>query len=796
MINRETHYWGGTGLKGRILQTINIFFGYRNILYNILILMLTGVTILEGITPFILPFVAVVPLDQIPNMIIVVFLFGLFSQNTNILLLILSMFILWLIKKKTSDTTIYSMLALPLLIGFTYTPVLVASDFISFDIFLLGLQIIMGLTSAYIFKQGLSILQFEREKTVESIICAVIMWGLALSGITSLTVADISVLGTLSKLILLITAYISGIKLAATIGIIIGLLSNFSHPNITHHIAFYGFTGLTAGIMNNWKKPGVILGYIGGGLTIFLYSLEFFEFKMLVLESLAALSIFLITPKAVFNKIQELYNGEQREKIYQKKVKDAAIKKIYQFASIFRELAQGFNDVAISKYQMEQQSVHQMIETIQKKACGDCKKANICWQKEFLGTYKDLFKMVNLAEEGQLAISNIPDQLFKKCINTKGLVDITQSVYELHKTNYQWHQSLLESKGLVANQLEGIAKIMENLAMDINLDIGRRRDIEQELWQLLDNVGIECEEIYVKGIERDRPEVQIVKKSCGGNGECEKIVAGLIEKRFKNQMCVLKGDCGYYGYEKKLGNCKFALLSKEMYKMSIGLGQKGINGVCGDTFSQFSLDNGKQVLILSDGMGKGEKAKGESERIVGLLKKMLQVGFDTEKAIKAVNTILSLRNNEESFATLDIAVIDLYTGKTKFFKNGAAMSFIKSGKEVKRIEGNNLPVGMLENVGATVTEYPLQKDDFLIMVSDGVLDSNPVATDKEGWLTLLLENITPNISPNRLAELILHKSRQRGIESKLDDLTVVVIKLEGNSQPSVLGRWVIEKMTI
>lgn len=795
MINKETYRWAtpkeSKGFLELVKAMLIAFIGPRNILFNIFVLLFAHVTILEGISPFLLPFLVVVPLANMPVAVLIIAGHGIITQNASILLTLFATFIIWWVKSKSKDKISYAMLILPLSIAFCYLPNLIMSEFLSFDLLLLTLQVVIGVTAGYIFKQGVDLLNLERvqKTTLETNICGVIMAAIALSGMATLTVLEVSVIGVLSKFAILTVALAGGMKYAAAFGLIIGVLVNFSHPHITYYISYYGFVSLTAGIMNQWRKVGVLIGFLSGSVVMYIYTIEFFDLSSILVESIVAILLFITIPNSLQLRVAEIIKGEAEEKHYQRQVKDAAVKKIYQFASIFKELSQGFSEVAASKLNVEQQSVNEIIDTIQKRGCKQCKKFSLCWHNEFYGTYKDIFKLVSLAEEGKLEKSNVPDQLFKKCINMDSLLDITASSYELYKVNYRWQQKLVESKSLVANQLEGIASVMGQLAMDINLEVGPRKDVEDEIWDLLYNAGIECDDIRVKGLERDKPEVQITKQTCDGSHDCEKTIANILENRFKTQMCVLKGNCAL----QSKGTCKFLLMSKEKYKMSIAIAQKGHGEVCGDTFNQFPINNGKHVVVLSDGMGKGEKAKEESERIVGLIKKLLQVGFDTEKAIKSVNSIMSLRNKEDSFATLDIAVIDLYKGKTDFYKNGAVSSFIKSGKEVTSVDSSDLPMGMEGDVDSTIATHVLKKGDFLVMVSDGVLDSNPTATDKEGWIRMLLENITPSISPNRLSELILHKSRQRGIEEKLDDLSVMVIKMESNNQPAVLGRWLMQK---
>ncbi len=70
-----------------------------------------------------------------------------------------------------------------------------------------------------------------------------------------------------------------------------------------------------------------------------------------------------------------------------------------------------------------------------------------------------------------------------------------------------------------------------------------------------------------------------------------------------------------------------------------------------------------------------------------MLERLLEAGFDDEFAVKTANLILLLRSPGESFATLDVATLDMVTGEVQFIKAGSPASFIKrGGRQVKVIE--------------------------------------------------------------------------------------------------------------
>ena len=69
------------------------------------------------------------------------------------------------------------------------------------------------------------------------------------------------------------------------------------------------------------------------------------------------------------------------------------------------------------------------------------------------------------------------------------------------------------------------------------------------------------------------------------------------------------------------------------------------------------------MMTLSDGMGTGEKAAQASSATVAVLEQLMEAGFRKEVAIKTVNSILVTKSSKEIFSTMDLSIIDLYTGR-------------------------------------------------------------------------------------------------------------------------------------
>ena len=90
-------------------------------------------------------------------------------------------------------------------------------------------------------------------------------------------------------------------------------------------------------------------------------------------------------------------------------------------------------------------------------------------------------------------------------------------------------------------------------------------------------------------------------------------------------------------------------------------------------------------------MGSGPRAAMESGTTISLLRHLLDSGFGQDLAVKTVNSILILRSPGESFATVDLAVINLYTAQADFVKFGAVPGFIIHGGQGGQVRAAALP---------------------------------------------------------------------------------------------------------
>ena len=237
----------------------------------------------------------------------------------------------------------------------------------------------------------------------------------------------------------------------------------------------------------------------------------------------------------------------------------------------------------------------------------------------------------------------------------------------------------------------------------------------------------------------------------------------------KKMVCVEKGE-DVIGQQEGM----YYFVEKGKFMLTTGIKRRGRQGetLCGDNFSITKLDTQKAVLMLSDGMGSGEAAFIKSEQVVDLLEQLLAAGFCRELAIELLNSFISFMADGNMSSTLDLTMIDFYSGTADFIKLGASTTFIKRGRKVECIRSTSLPVGVLEQVEFDTCKRLLYHGDIVIMVSDGVLDGI-IFENKEEYLADLIAGMETS-NAQTIAERIMDDVESMQRNGLKDDSTVLV----------------------
>lgn len=183
----------------------------------------------------------------------------------------------------------------------------------------------------------------------------------------------------------------------------------------------------------------------------------------------------------------------------------------------------------------------------------------------------------------------------------------------------------------------------------------------------------------------------------------------------------------------------------------------------GDRCVMFPGVQSKYYVLLCDGMGTGLGAVQEGKNALNILKKLLTAGYPAEYALRSLNSLCALRERAGA-VTVDLAEVQLDTGRTTLYKWGAAPSYLvtRTGTEKLGIAGP--PPGLsVTDCRETVEKFSLRTGELLVMVSDGVGEDEAMVCCQS----------MAGRTPSELAAALLSCGKLGGI----DDATVVLVQL-------------------
>ena len=125
----------------------------------------------------------------------------------------------------------------------------------------------------------------------------------------------------------------------------------------------------------------------------------------------------------------------------------------------------------------------------------------------------------------------------------------------------------------------------------------------------------------------------------------------------------------------------------------------------------------------------------------------------------------------EEPAAVDMALIDQYSGTCQFLKLGAACTYIKRGNWVECIKSTSLPMGVFQEVDMETITKKLYDGDFVIMVSDGIVDALDEPDKEEAMGRIIMDIKTSNSKQMAMEILTRALARSKGVPE--DDMTVI-----------------------
>jgi len=762
------------------------YFDSKQILYMILAFFIGRANILDKLTPFGIAFItAYIILGKLNIFILASTILGIFTfhglKGGDYFLAIIIIFFLFNQSNKLRSLSMIksSIVASILFLLVKMVALFIFREIFIYDLFIVIFEGIVVFALTYIFCYSLSLESIGKSPTSESLICGIITLSLVIAGIQNISIAGLSIKTVLSVFIILYLGFSEGAFVGGIAGISLGLISYISQPEMPFILSIYGLAGMLAGLFKDLGKIGSTLGFLlGNGIISFYingYGISFIK----PLELGLAIVLFGILYKTLnyyLSDYMEIVLGRMKQKSYSQRKDEITMNRLNEISRVFSELSATFRNSVEYEQIYDITDVYELIDDIANSLCANCGMRKFCWEEGFYTTYNLMYDIISLIEENKcITEEHLPVLMKDYCINKDKIIEVIKTKFDIFEVHSMWEKKLLENRLLVSEQLEEVANIIGDISKDIYMDPIFKEDMEEIIYANLKNEKIDVKNVVVVELEENRIEIYIdVDKTYKANNSKEN-----IKKIVSNTIGIpLKEDFTLEGTKRGKQSFKFVRSNRYSAFTEIAVKANSYNDISGDNYTFGEGDN-NYFIAISDGMGVGKRANNESSIAIKLLESFLEAKFDKEITLKTINSILMLKSNDEIFTTLDISLLDLYSGKLQIIKTGAPATFIKRKDEIKIINSQSLPVGILKNVDFNIYEEYIEDGDIIIMMSDGVLESNEQIRDGEQWMKDVIRNID-SVNPKTIADSILEVAEKVSKHQIKDDMTVLVTKVWKN----------------
>ncbi len=584
----------------------------------------------------------------------------------------------------------------------------------------------------------------------------------AFFGILLLSVTDIEAFGfslpvTLLLFFSMVAVYgrgLAGVAMAVALAAVLTVDGEFA----LMFVGSIAACSLAGAALRSLGVLGVIGGFAGCSLILgaYLYTTP----HAVNMLNLAASSLpFLLLPKEGLLQLCAYIDANKERERYASK---SVLRMRSCIASEMRRTSAVIGEMA-NLYQPEElepepsDALMQWIAQAAYGVCADCPLKKPCW-KDWPAAAKAILLLTQSHERGERI--RIRKPFDPSCRHMQQMAAAAWQAQNQYLVQKAMERQTNQQYAFINRQMTGVCDILDRLAHRVTIERWLDEELEAMLLRGLDRRGYR-----VYGVDAAFP-----------NGKLQmhfRLPATTLVELEKFEQAVesiLRRPVRSLHSEGSGRQCTLVMEEAQQLMASMGTVTAPISssGVSGDSTGERRMESGRVLYALSDGMGAGAEAKGESDSALRLLFDLYDAGFSRDVALESVNRLL-LERKEDMYATLDAVYMDLRSGETEFMKYGAPPSFVLRGSKLHVVRAEALPVGILNEAIPAIAKAKLRKHDAVVLFSDGALE----ALGEHTAAAIQQALHTTETSQQAAAEL-LRIARECKQE---DDMTVMVIKI-------------------
>lgn len=628
------------------------------------------------------------------------------------------------------------------------------------------LEGILAFGGTYFFREAFSTVERDTEtRELRHSVSVLILLSCILMSLTEAMILDyVSVGRILSIVLVMICALKCGAFAGAAAGIALGTAMDISTLNAPFYTMAYGLSALVSGAFSKHGRIWFALSYILSTLLCVI-SNTFNGLRIeLLFEVAAACVLFALLPNSILNQVGALIHpvnsmgsesGLRRYTARRIQKMSEAFKDLY--STVDRSLSKQCNDEDVSK----------IFDRASDIVCAKCKNKNRCWNTGYMDTlsvFNDLTPQIQA--HGLITRADFPPHFMNSCLKSELLITAINGELRGQMYRRRFRARIAENRTAAYSQYFDLAEVLSDVSEELQNSFGPDLLAQRRLNRFLGSLDLDAD----VAVFRDR------------SGRLHIIIESVRLKSLLKEPAYLDKLSGAVGVRlcRPVGSDieaegRVTLLEAEPLSVSVGIAslKKKGESVSGDRGTYFKTEQGILCILLSDGMGSGENAARESVAAVRILERFLRSGVDPAVAMKMLNSMMLLKNDENwGFATIDLMCIDLFTGDTAFYKYGAAPSYVRSGKTIRRVRSESLAAGLTagEDSMPDIVKMRLKPGNVALIASDGV-----IAETKDDWIRKLLSETKAEDTKALAKETLQMALKNYGCS---DDMTVLAVKIE------------------
>lgn len=596
---------------------------------------------------------------------------------------------------------------------------------------------------------------------------ATVTAGVVALSFSSVTFGGVSLGRILMVLMVLTCARLGGIGGGAVAGITAGAIQGLSTAGLSYLSGAYGLGGLMAGVFSPMGKvAGAVAFILSHGIASMQVGAESQETILRgAIEVGAATILYMALPRS--QRLSQLF-GVRKDTLSGGALRGNIVMRLRHTAEALSQVHTSVEEISQKLSAVCAPSLQGVYDRAVEAVCAGCSARGACWRKHREETLENFSQLTScLKEKGRVDTLDFTKEFSDRCGRMGEMRDEINKSYGRYLLKEAAQLRAAQVREVVEDHFQTTADILEEMAGEFSQYQSFDEEAAARVADILRENGIEPLEVCCR---LDRFGRMTIEAEVGREHQRRMNRAQFTREISAACGRVFSPPCISNGEE----SCRLQMCQRPAYEVARGFSQYSAkNGAfCGDCASVFADGCGRLVAVLSDGMGTGGRAAVDGAMTCAMAESLLKAGIGFDPMLQTVNSALIAKSGDESLATLDIACIDLFTGKGEFRKAGAACSLLRRGRRVEVVEASSVPVGIMPQVEFAAYSRELAPGDVVVLLSDGV-----TACGQE-WLEDLVLHWDEEENPNLLAQRITGEARKRRSDGHEDDITALVLVLK------------------